>query len=333
MSRPDPVCAVNDIPFKSVEVECDCGYFWSLAQQFSYVRLSDRVGDNSYELVDLYAARARRIAATYARFYLETEEGGDPAKLGRYYWMALGAFASKTIACLLDTFQIQGSYIAIKTIANSLAQGNLWLFCDISAVHWMYNNHPQHFQDGMNCLRERDVRKLWDPVKANLFSLPWADESLDKVEYLKMSESMRQGFVEVRNIENAQRGSHRWLQCQFDHLVHIADHEQKEILQKMIYSNPDFRKWLERERNWALLRWLSPAYRLVFSHMCSPSDLTPVSNAPDDMEVENFASRMSWIQDAAERFHALMQERRSYMMRELAQISTWVDSPDASFVY
>ena len=46
-----------------------------------------------------YAFVTRLLAAIYARFYLEQEEGGDPAKKGRFYWMALGTFASKTVAC------------------------------------------------------------------------------------------------------------------------------------------------------------------------------------------------------------------------------------------
>ena len=29
------------------------------------------------------------------------------AKLARYYWMALGAFASKTVACAIDSLQIK----------------------------------------------------------------------------------------------------------------------------------------------------------------------------------------------------------------------------------
>jgi hypothetical protein len=58
---------------------------WSLAQQFSTKRLCTQTGEHKGKLVRHYAVRARRIAATYARFYLETEEGGNPEFKGRYY--------------------------------------------------------------------------------------------------------------------------------------------------------------------------------------------------------------------------------------------------------
>ncbi|WP_157451420.1 DUF2515 family protein [Caldimonas taiwanensis] len=50
--------------------------------------------------------RARRLAAIYARFYPELEDGGKPQWKGRFYWMALGAFASKTVACSLEMVRV-----------------------------------------------------------------------------------------------------------------------------------------------------------------------------------------------------------------------------------
>jgi hypothetical protein len=52
------------------------------------------------------AVRARRLAAIYARFYPELEDGGKPQWKGRFYWMALGAFASKTVACSLEMVRV-----------------------------------------------------------------------------------------------------------------------------------------------------------------------------------------------------------------------------------
>jgi len=107
MTTEEPINTVNDIPDKTHVITVGCGLLWSQAQQFAYLRLSDKTGDNEYEFIGLYAARARRIAATYARYYLETEDGGDTDKLGRYYWAALAAFASKTVSCILDSWQVQ----------------------------------------------------------------------------------------------------------------------------------------------------------------------------------------------------------------------------------
>ncbi|MCF6254857.1 MAG: hypothetical protein L3K25_00885, partial [Gammaproteobacteria bacterium] len=84
MATEEPVNTSNDIPDKTHEITVGCGLLWSQAQQFAYLRLSDKTGDNEHKFIGLYAARARRIAATYARFYLETEDGGDTDKTGRY---------------------------------------------------------------------------------------------------------------------------------------------------------------------------------------------------------------------------------------------------------
>ena len=95
----------NTTPKSCVEGVCNCETMWSLAQQFCCLRLSDPVAgkDFKHKLIEDYAVRARRIAATYARFYLEqeTSAGSDGSKKGRFYWMALGAFASKTVALSL----------------------------------------------------------------------------------------------------------------------------------------------------------------------------------------------------------------------------------------
>ena len=77
MSDPIPVNAVNDTPRKIQQITITCNELWSFAQQFAYLRLSDKKNDG-YHLIGLYAARARRISATYARFYLETQRAATP---------------------------------------------------------------------------------------------------------------------------------------------------------------------------------------------------------------------------------------------------------------
>lgn len=95
-----------------VEVIADCQTRWGAAHQFAYMRLGENLDKQTltFDLLDCYYTRARRIAATYARFYLETEDGCDQAKKGRFYWMALGAFASKTVSCLLGSWQIKRTF-------------------------------------------------------------------------------------------------------------------------------------------------------------------------------------------------------------------------------
>jgi len=339
MSLDDPITVVNDTPYKTHIITYGCELLWSQAQQFAYLRLSDKTGDNEYKFIGLYAARARRIAATYARFYLETEDGGDTDKIGRYYWMALGAFASKTVGCILDSPQIQSSYALgtaslgitdMKAIANGLGQGNLWLYNDIAPAHWLYNNYPEHFFSGMACLHERDANQLVKTVKTYLNNLPWAATSLGRINHLKPSDRILKGFKKVLQIERTENPTRR-SKYQLEHLLAIADHEQREILQPLIYDDPVFSKWLIRERKY--WRWVAPTYQLVFTHECRESNPQLKSVAPGDMKVEEEESRMDWIEDAAKMFHKLMGTKEAHMLDELKTMATWVNSPDARFVY
>ena len=343
MADPKPFNSVNDTPAKSQQIKVGCNELWSYAQQFSYLRLSDKQNDGSYKLIGLYAARARRISATYARFYLETEEGGDASKIGRYYWMALGAFASKTVACLLDKFQVQASYFFGKglgvmdghNIANGLGQGNLWLFGDIAPAHWFYNYYPQHFFNGMGCIHKRHCDTLIEPVKTYVKALPWSAKSLGKINDLAASPDLIKGFEFIAQIEKMAPSVAR-RDKQLKHLLAIADHEQRRVLQPLIYNDPEFNKWTARERDWfkwRVVRWIPPKYELVFAHQCETDDPDLKSSAPNDLIVENEQSRMDWIIEAAGMFHKLMYVKAAYMKNELSIMAGWKESPDAEHVY
>jgi hypothetical protein len=358
MADPIPQNATNDTPGKTHKITITCNELWSSAQQFSYLRLSDGVDENHFKLIGLYAARARRIAATYARFYLETEQGGNTSKIGRYYWMALGAFASKTVACLLDTWQLNTTYAVGKAstnkeneanwfgkiigtvmpdnahnIANGLGQGNLWLFSDIAPTHWFYSHYPNNFFSGMACLEKRDCEKLVEPIKSRVKALPWASKSLSKINnFIPIaSGDLIKGFELVVKIETATNRSMR-RSFQLDHLLAIANHEQHAILQNLIYDDPEFKKWTAYQRGY-IARKLAPDYVLAFSHQCSIDDEFLKSEAPNDMIVEDFASRMIWIGSVANQFHRLMDVKSSYMLAELSAMTSWVKSPDAKHVY
>lgn len=338
MSNPETTTGVNDEHNKTQEVQVTCDILWSAAQNFSYLRLSDRSDEGEYELIGLYSARAKRIAATYARFYLETEDGGDISKQGRYYWMALGAFASKTVACLLDTIRIQLSYAAgyftpldMEEIANGLGKGNLWLFMDIAAPHWFYNHYPENFAQGMVCKDQRSATRLVNEVKSIVDDMPWSAESLGKISQMALSGDLKEAFDLVPQIE-ASGDDIQKQRLQMDHLMAVARHEQGAVLQPLIYEDPAFSGWTSFQRKW-WVKWASPTYELVFSHRCSIRDAELKSVAPDDMIVEDYDSRMDWITTAAGLFHKLMIERENDMIGELNTIAGWRNSADAEHVY
>ncbi|SCK08703.1 hypothetical protein PSELUDRAFT_0541 [Vogesella sp. LIG4] len=277
-----------------------------------------------------YAQRARAISATYARFYLELEEHGLPKKKGRYYWMALGAFASKTVACTLDLIRVDaGKYLPVVHpdfddgyVRDGLGKGNFWLFQDIAPTHWYHNYSPDTFEQ---CLDTRGENGCHQAVIDNLKRLPWADTALPTLKYLPISGFIKSAFATIKDIETAETPADR-AKAQLSHLIAIAKHEQGVILQPLMYDDPKFAKWVQRQRGW--LSWASPNLELVFTHACETDDPKLKSVAPKDTILENFDSRMIWITSAANDFHRLMQTQTSTMEKELKIMAGWYVSKD-----
>lgn len=325
MADPTVVEAMTNTKKDScVDVNCDCNTMWSLAQQFSYLRLSTSNGNFKAKLVEDYVVRARRIAATYARFYLEQEDGGDPAKKGRFYWMALGAFASKTVACMFEKFQLQAqAFLLTKRTKDGLGKGNFWLFQDISAWHYYYANYNGSFD---MCLSARNADNYVPAVKQQMNKLPWKADALPKIKNLAVSSFIKKGFALVKQYEQEDDSRMRPA-IQLKHLLAIANHEQGVILQPLIYDDPDFAYWVDVDR-WPVVSLMSPAKELVFNHACGIDDAELKSVAPEDTKLEDFDSRMKWITKAADQFHSLMQKKAVYMESELRTMASWVDMPD-----
>ncbi|MBB3225403.1 DUF2515 family protein [Pseudoduganella umbonata] len=321
MSKSNPIIGTtNTTPKSCVNTDCDCNMMWSLAQQFSTKRLCVQTGEHKGKLIRSYEVRARRIAATYARLYLETEEGGNPALKGRYYWMALGAFASKTVACTFATKRVLAMSKGINTVWEGLGKGNFWLFCDISGWHWYRNMYPKSFNQ---CLKARNTQNYVKEVKAQLNQLPWKDEALPIIKYLQVSNEVVAGFKKVDEYEDAP--PRRRASIQFDHLMRIAEHEQGVILQPLIYEDDCFAGWIEIQRG---LSWFTPTVELIFTHACCETNAELKSVAPEETKLEDYQSRMNWITDAAEQFHRLMQSKLPLMERELATMAGWKDMAD-----
>ena len=181
---------------------CTCEELWSVSQQFCLKRLSEEVSANSYNFVDSYSVRARRIAGTYARFYLETEENGNSSKKGRFYWMALGAFASKTVACTLEHWTLTSTKHGIVVTASDwFGQGNFWLFQDIAGWHHYYSRFGSTVF--FNCIDKRNTSTLVPEIKSAIDKADWAAESLPKINNLRSNEFIKKGFDEVKKFENA----------------------------------------------------------------------------------------------------------------------------------
>lgn len=302
------------------QIRVGCEVMWSLAQQFACMRL---IGSNPHQIknglayFNDYAKVARCIAATYARFYLETEANGDKNQKGRYYWMALAAFASKTVACSMETYSTRlASNMPINSLAQvktHLAKGNIWLFQDIAATHW-YHNHYDCFDQ---CLSARGKTSYLLPVEHNLCTLPWGKEAVAVTDYFKITPMVKKAFALTREITIEHRISRRQ-KLQFNHLLLIAEHEQQ-LLQKLIYKNQQFKTALRIQRTVPHVGKL----KIIFTSACSTWWPRYQSIAPFRIYLENYNERMEWIKSAAEDFHRLMINETEKIEEELATIASW----------
>jgi hypothetical protein len=273
--------------------------------------------------IDEKIQRASIVAATYARFYLETEEFGNPKRKGRYYWMALGAFASKIVACTLKNNALRAANaVGIDAVVNGLGKGNFWLFQDIAPIHWLHSYDDSAY---FHCANTRG-EKLYEVMESKLKQLPWAKQALPILQNLKLSSYVQTGMRLVREIEKLPPGTEDYRKKQFAHLLAIADHEQRVVLQKLIYNDPGFAVWLQRQRaaqnaadtllepsrTWPplyvdesmqapalFIKTILPPLELVFAAACETKDPKLKSVAPKDTVLENEESRMRWIKSSS----------------------------------
>lgn len=327
---------------------CTCAELWSVSQQFCLERMSEEVSSNTYDFVDSYSVRARRIAGTYARFYLETEKNGSLSKRGRFYWMALGAFASKTVACTLehwtlDVISKHGSLVV--TARDWFGQGNLWLFQDIAGWHHYYSKFGSAVF--FNCIDKRNANTFVPQIKSALEAVDWAADSLPKINNLKSNEYIEKGFNEVKKFEEFAASKVKAI-AQYQNVLIIAQHEQHEVLQPLIYKQK--RHQLEIDAM-GLVGGLAPEVKLFFSSNCNVPQVTVqpkyryrgnhatakddpkydqyVSKPESDIVLYNYDSRMKWIKNAAKKFHGLMQNEKSYMHNQLQAMAEWHNKADS----
>ena len=369
----------NPEPNTCVDAHCDCNVIWSLAQQFAMRQLVTHTPAHgemldyrdckthvSEELfakkgpptfVDDPEVRARRIAAAYARVFLEDFHLGDKSKIGRFYWLGLGAFASKQVAATLGTWQVKGLLRGTELRAG-LGRGNLWLFNDVLPWFYGYAAGADTFEQ---CADSRDSRHFVDQVATNFMRQVDHDITIDKIPYEidgetgakkaklgyhKCTQIIKDGFKAVADWEN--ETSQKRPDTALNHLLLIAQHEQGEVLQGLIYDHPDFKKWLDRQRSARafgddtalngsvetikyglsegsgplvpFVHLLVPGLQLVLTSDYETDNAKYRSDAPDRLDLGDYQKRMGWITEAANKYHYLMQHNQTFMLTELKKI-------------
>lgn len=341
------------------DLQCDCPTYWEIHQQEAMKRVSNLkdAKKNLYKLEPGYEARARRIASVYAKIYLEQENHGNKQLIGRYYWMGLGAFASKTVAAVFKHGLTMWGYKwvpigLIRDPVHSFAKGNLWLFMDIAPWHYAWSMSPSSFN---LCRTQRNVSKFTH-IKEEVRNVPWSS-CLPIIKHLQSTSEITEAFGILPEIESVfkRKGVSRknnFLKASknlFEHLLAIAVQEQRNILQELVWKD-----WKVQAQATLQSYTKLPDSTLVLSSDYSVDAVKPnrhgeyegrhagvLDKLPESVyseplahtKVQDYDSRMEWIQKAAKKYHRLMlsDTGRPFLEKELAIIATWGKSK-ADFV-
>ena len=342
--------------------QCNCIQFLQIYQQEAMKRVSNIESSNNYKLEPGYEARARRIASVYAKIFLETEIGGDPTLLGRYYWMGLGAFASKTVAMVFSAFRSKIAYLTgmlnSDDALDAFAKGNLWLFMDISVWHYLWSASPTSFK---KCKGQRNTQNFVD-LLTSINNMPWSS-CLSDISYLRVTSEINSAFGLLPSIESKFK-SEPTLQLKFNaaqadllkHILYVAVQEQRNILQKIAWEDASLQANVKDQRGWFLSK-VSIDQTLALSSDYDVSTLKtrrrgtgrgglvggdakslpedPWSTPPKGTILENYDSRMVWINKVAEKYHTLMLDTdgRNFLISELRVIANWGDSKAESRIH
>jgi hypothetical protein len=181
--------------------------------------------------------------------------------------------------------------------------------------------------------------------------LPWAEDALPKIGNLALpkngmeKDSLALGFELVHQIEDMifnNKKEKKIQEVQYLHLIQIAKHEQGNILQPLIYDDPENGSMDFQDYLWVMrrLKWIMPKLELIFNSSCDVysqevldeialKEEETISKAHNGMILEDYKDRMKWIEEAAKNYHRLMVNNADYMENELSTMASWVNEQDS----
>lgn len=254
--------------------------------------------------------RNRRINTAYAQLWLADQ---------RFQWAGLAAFASKQVGCGLlhaaqkvttatqDIVGMAGSggygsntelaYAGLMSAGTSvgagymfgqLGLGNMALFLDIYPLHRFFMlRGGEHL---VSCLEARQS------LKAKVF---WPVDK-DVLEFGKPFKEIKLGFQAVAQNQIAAS------------VLYLAQHEQVNILQAVIYNDFAMRRALDANQfAWAtgFPSGVAEAIELTLSARCRPDNtgkLSVMFSRDKRAKLYDEEQRMVFVRRAAERFDALL---------------------------
>ena len=174
-------------------------------------------------------------------------------------------------------------------------------------------------------------------------------DSLDDIAEFTVTDSVRQAYEELIAEKDQQTKADREGQ-QFKELTEIANHEQLNVLQDLIYRDAELANSMDLNHQASRIsEVLSPRYRVVYSADFQTEDERLQTVFDDELDTVDSAKgmvnmlfsdsfdvprkklsdpddRMKYVGDIARDFHGLMSRDRAYMEAELRKIMRLLDA-------
>lgn len=187
----------------------------------------------------------------------------------------------------------------------------------------------------------REAFYVLDAERAELKRLAGDGKALQRLERIKRFQptaQVRQAYASYLQQATLDDKKEKAIQRRLE-LKAIASHEQKNVLQPLIYNDAKLKETLDAAH--ALGRrfghWLSPHFRVVYSAAPHTDDPRLISRFDEpqglwdqakgtDKSQANQKDRIEFVEEIAEKFNGLMEKQEGYMHAQLAQIRKWIDA-------
>jgi hypothetical protein len=159
--------------------------------------------------------------------------------------------------------------------------------------------------------------------------------ALVKLRFFRVTSAVTRSY-KCLAAEYSENTMQKKIDLQHEELVAIANQEQINVLQPLIYNDPLLKKTMDLNHHFSRLTngWISPKFKVIYSagfHNSDP-DLETVFDVPENMKEQLIGARqslpdvhdrMQFVAKIAKQFNYLMSTRRGYMDSELQKILRW----------
>lgn len=155
---------------------------------------------------------------------------------------------------------------------------------------------------------------------------------LEKVAKFRVTKEIKDALAEI----SKGKSNGQWPKSMQKELLMIADQEQLNILQPLIYEDTKLKETLDMNHSYSRFSaWLAPPFQVVFSAAKDADDpelkvqFDPPVGVMDRLRgsnksLANVDDRMKFVGEIAKRFNRFMSKDKAYMEGELRKIRGWL---------